>query len=131
MNQITITVDLTARNLEILKQLCVEPETFQEKVERLGLNRPAVPTPEELAKTKAAPVQAAPAKELPQPQAEAVPQETAKKLDAKDVKAVCLKMSKAGRADELRAAFAKFGGKKFSDISEDDYPALMEELQNA
>ena len=35
---------------------------------------------------------------------------------------------KAGKQDFLRAAFAKFGGKKLSDIKEEDYPALMDEL---
>lgn len=126
MNQITVTVDLTPQNLEILKQLCNPRAGMQLRTG--GAQVIPFPVP--------ANVNEEPEPEFPEPQADAVPQEAEKKpaapkIDAKDVKAVCLKMSKAGRANELRAAFAKFGGKKFSDISEDDYPALMEELQNA
>lgn len=53
------------------------------------------------------------------------------KITAQDVKAVCLKLSKAGRQAELKAAFAKFGGKKLSDIAESDFGALLEELGDA
>lgn len=40
-------------------------------------------------------------------------------------------LSKAGKREELSAIFAKFGGKKLSDIKEEDYPALMKELEAA
>ena len=32
------------------------------------------------------------------------------------------------QSEELSAIFAEFGGKKLSDIKEEDYPALMERL---
>ena len=112
MNQITVTIDLTPENLEILKQLCPPA-------------KPAKKT------TKAKAAKEAPAE---QPEATKAPEEKTeepepvKKYSALDVKAVCLKLSKAGKQDFLRAAFAKFGGKKLSDIKEEDYPALMDEL---
>ena len=110
MNQITITVDLTPENLEILKQLCSEP---------------AKSTPRKKKAKAETPVTEAPAT-VETPAAEAPVEE--KKYTATDVKAVCLKYSKAGKQDLLRAAFAKFGGKKLSDIKAEDYPALMDEL---
>lgn len=113
MNQITVTVDLTPRNLEIIRLLCEqEPDV------------------------KFAPVEAHPVENpFPEPQAEVVSQkETAPAVNTytkADVKAVCLKFSKAGRQEELREAFAKFGAKKLTEISEADYPALMEALGDA
>lgn len=112
MNQfITISLELTARNLEILKQLC-EGAPVDLKI------KPIDEPHENLAK----PIEEHPV-ENPFP-------EEKPKLTAADVKAVCLKFSKAGRQSELKAAFAKFGAKKLTEISEDDYPALMEELGN-
>ena len=117
MNQfITISLELTPRNLEILKQLCEEPH------ENL-----AKPTEEHPVETP-----------FPEPQGSAVPQAEerhteapAKTYSKTDVKAVCLKFSKAGRQEELKAAFAKFGAKKLTEVSEADYPALMEVLGDA
>lgn len=112
MNTITITVEMTPENLEVLKQLCPQPvEKPAEKKTRK--------------KKTEAPVEAAPA---PVEEAPAEAPEPVKTYTAIDVKAVCLKLSKAGKQDLLRAAFAKFGGKKLSDIKPEDYPALMDEL---
>lgn len=110
MNQITITVDLTPRNLDILKQLCApgEVNSFPEAVS---------PFPEKM--TPAEPPKTEPQKEE---------QKTYSKTD---VKAVCLKLSKEGKQDALKAAFAKFGAKKLTEVAESDYPALMEELAHA
>ena len=129
MNQITVTVDLTPRNLEILKQLCPDNVvSFKEKVAQLGLDKPPVPVPAPAAAKTEEPDQIPSQEVFPEVAQESA--STAPTISEKDVKAVCLKMSKSGRADELRAAFAKFGAKKFSDVKPEDYPALMEELQN-
>ncbi len=55
----------------------------------------------------------------------------AKKVSKTDVRAAATVLSKAGKREELSAIFAKFGGKKLSDIKEEDYPALMKELEAA
>lgn len=97
MQQITITVDLTPENLEILKQLCGEaPHPVRTKKEA------AKPTP--------APTPAEP---------------TEKAIELSDVRALALSLSKAGKQDALKAAFAKFGGKKLSDIKPENYAELM------
>lgn len=54
-----------------------------------------------------------------------------KKVSKTDVRAAATVLSKAGKREELSAIFAKFGGKKLSDIKEEDYPALMKELEAA
>ena len=51
-----------------------------------------------------------------------------KKVSKTDVRTVATALSKAGKREELSAIFAEFGGKKLSDIKEEDYPALMERL---
>lgn len=144
MNQITITVDMTPENLEILKQLCPvgankEPtNTEAKKTVKKTTDKP-VPVEEtagtwtpgggsdEHAETtqdvKDKPEEPAPWDE---------PEETAAKdkpsVSLTDVRAVALTLSKAGKQDALKAAFAKFGGKKLSDIKPEDYGALMKEL---
>ena len=122
MNQVTVTIDLTPRNLELLRMLCEEqPKLHIEN----SFPFPASPFPEE-------PVQDEEIKGFGQMEfpevAEEKPEPKPEPVQAQDVKAVCLKLSKSGRSDELRRAFAKFGGKKFSDIRPEDYAALLKEL---
>lgn len=50
------------------------------------------------------------------------------KITKTDVRAVALKLSKAGKSKELKAIFSEFGAEKLSEIKEDDYPALMAKL---
>lgn len=98
MNQITLTLDATPENLELLKQ-------FTERLDS---------TPPQKITTAVQESASAPA-----------PQKT---VQLSDVRAIALKLSKAGKQDVLKSAFAKFGGKKLSDISESDYPALWDAL---
>lgn len=112
MKYVTITLDLTPENLKILQQLCEERPTI--KITENGtLEIPVVAGPDPV-----------------KPVAPSEP-EPAPSISKTDVKAVCLRLSKEGRQEELKAAFAKFGGKKLSDIAEADYPALMKELGDA
>lgn len=59
------------------------------------------------------------------------PEGEPKTVSKTDVRAVATALSKAGKRDKLSAIFAEFGGKKLSDIKEEDYPALMEKLEAA
>lgn len=119
--QITITCELTARNLEILKRLCEsEPEngvyTIHDmlvKHHKEVLSEPLEEHPVEN------PFPTAPTEEP-----------TNAKYTKTDVKAICLKLSKEGKQDFLKQTFAKFGAKKLTEIAESDYAALMEELGN-
>ncbi len=108
--KITLTMELTAENLEKLKSLIpAENETY----ERLSL----FDSPSE------APVE--------QPKAEdPVP---VKLISKSDIREVALKLSKAGKQDVLAEIFKKFGCKKLSDFDDrtEDYSALMKELVSA
>lgn len=112
MHQITVTVDLTAENLEIIKKLCparvvMTPEPCE------NLSKPCEEHPVE------------------NPFPERAEEPTNTKISKTDVKAICLKLSKEGKQDFLKQTFAKFGAKKLTEIAESDYAALMEELGNA
>ena len=112
--QITITLDLTPENLKILEQLCPQ------KPESVKAEHPLETSP--FPDIPAAPVAITNAQTV----------EPEKKTISKtDVKAVCLQLSKDGKQELLKQAFAKFGAKKLTEVAESDYPALMEELSNA
>ena len=112
--QITVTLDLTKENLDKLKALC--PDALLPGQMSL-FDPPDAPKTED-------PKPEAPAS------AEATAPEESKSVTKTDIRAVALKLSKAGKQKELAAAFAKFGCKKLSDFDSrpEDYPALMKEL---
>ena len=112
--KITVTMDLTQENLSKLRALLPDTEIpgqvsmFDSPSER----------PIETPKTEAP----APATETPKTED--------KPITKTDIRAVALKLSKAGKQKELADVFAKFGCKKLSDFDSrtEDYPALMKEL---
>jgi hypothetical protein len=72
-----------------------------------------------------------PVAEAPKTEAPAsAPATEDKPITKTDIRAVALKLSKAGKQKELADIFAKFGCKKLSDFDSrtEDYPALMKEL---
>lgn len=131
MQQVTFTLDLTPENIAILCEVLPQfasgsigtttPETTESKAAPKAA--PAAPKAKPTAKT-----------ESPAPTAETTAkEEPAEKKDAPavsktDVRAMALALSKAGKQDELKEIFAKYGAVKLSGVAEDDYPALMEDL---
>lgn len=119
--QITLTIDLTAENLEKLKVFCEETG--------------ATPNKKPASKQKPAPAAKAESKETEAPAAPAEkPAETKapeKTITLTDVRAVALKLSKAGKSDVLKEIFAKFDATKLSEVPEDRYDDLMQELTAA
>lgn len=123
MSQLTLTLDLTAENLEKLKAFC--QETGAETVTK----KSATKDKEEEPKTKDA-KQAAIKEAKPETAEQEAPEQkpVVKALTKTDVRAVALKLSKAGMSDTLKTIFAKFGASKLSEISEEYYNDLMDEL---
>lgn len=122
--QITLQLELTPENLDKLKTFCADTQAA------------AVPekAPAKKTATKKADKPAeSPAPEEPKATAElaatpAAENETTPAPTKTDVRAVALKLSKAGKSAVLKEIFAKFGAEKLSDIKEDQYPELMKEL---
>lgn len=117
MQQITLTLDLTAENLEKLKIFCEDTNalaTANVEAKKAPAKPKAAPKPEK--KEEAKKEEAEPAKE------------TAKAVTKTDVRAVALKISKAGKSDVLKEIFAKFEATKLSEVPEERYDELMEEL---
>lgn len=112
--KITITMDLTQENLSKLKALLPEAEIPGQ----VSMFDSPSETPAE-------------------PKAEIKPEPATKTEDKPitktDIRAVALKLSKAGKQKELAEIFGKFGCKKLSDFDsrQEDYPALMKELVSA
>jgi len=124
--KITVTMELTQENLSKLRALLPDTEIpgqvsmFDSPSER----------PIETPKTEApAPATETPKTEAPAPATE-TPKTEDKPITKTDIRAVALKLSKAGKQKELADIFAKFGCKKLSDFDSrtEDYPALMKEL---
>lgn len=111
--KITVTMELTQENLSKLRALLPDTE-IPGQVSMFD-------SPSEK------PVE--PANETPAPAAE-TPKVEDKPITKTDIRAVALKLSKAGKQKELADIFAKFGCKKLSDFDSrtEDYPALMKEL---
>lgn len=104
--KITITMELTQENLSKLRALLPDTE-IPGQVSMFD----------------------SPSEKPVQPTAEA-PKIEDKPITKTDIRAVALKLSKAGKQKELADIFAKFGCKKLSDFDSrtEDYPALMKEL---
>lgn len=116
--KITITMDLTQENLDKLRALLPDAQILGQTKFDAPSERTDEPAPAPAPKSE--PPAEKPAED-PAP---------AEKVTKTDIRAVALKLSKAGKQKELAAAFAKFGCKKLSDFDArpDDYPALMKEL---
>ena len=114
--KITVTMELTQENLSKLRALL--PDT--EIPGQVSMFESPSEKPVETSKTEAP----APATETKTPKTEDKP------ITKTDIRAVALKLSKAGKQKELADIFAKFGCKKLSDFDSrtEDYPALMKEL---
>lgn len=120
MNTITVTVPFTAENLEILKQLTGESPKLAATVATEN-------------KKPADSVNKLPRKEEPAPanptKTEPAKSETAEKVTKTDVRAIALKLSKAGKQAELQEIFKEFNAEKLSEIPETDYSALKARLE--
>ena len=104
--KITVTMELTQENLSKLRALLPDTEIpGQVSMFDSPSEKPVAPTAE-------------------------APKTEDKPITKTDIRAVALKLSKAGKQKELADIFAKFGCKKLSDFDSrtEDYPALMKEL---
>lgn len=108
--KITITMDLTADNLNKLKALLPNEQIPGQLSLLDSPSEAAVEQKDEVPKIEEQPA-----------------------ITQTDIRAAATKLSKAGKQKELAAIFAKFGGKKLSDFKErpEVYPDLMKELVNA
>lgn len=144
MAQITLTLELTPGNTAVLCEMLPRLETripyttematavgdakVGEQLSFFGndTDKPAPSTEKKSASatSKKKPEDAPPAEEKSGGDTPKAPSKT-------DVRAVALKLSKAGQQDKLKEIFAKYGADKLSGVAESDYPALMKDLEEA
>lgn len=121
--EIYVKLELNQQNLSKLAALLPEAEIVE--------------TPEEKVKPAKAEKTEKPTKPTkPEPQEDAPQEKTetaSEKITKTDIRAIALKLSKAGKQKDLADIFAKFGCKKLSDFDSrpEDYPELMRELVSA
>lgn len=125
--QITLTLDLTAENLEKLKVFCEDtgatPAKPEKKAPAKTTKAQAKPEPEKQEEKEE------PKTTEPEKKEEQKPAKTEEKaITLTDVRAVALKLSKAGKSAVLKDIFAKFGATKLSEVPEENYEELMQEL---
>lgn len=139
MTQITLTLNLTPANLALLNEVLPRLTNAETAGKALVPNEPQndptpAPAPNE-PQNDPTPAPAPKAKK-PKPPAPDVPQNVAEEpvstpVSKTDVRALALKLSKAGKQNELKAIFQKYGADKLSAIAEADYPALLQDLEAA
>jgi len=152
MAQITITLDLTPETLDALHALVnalpakreripytnqyVDEKTTGESVPTEKTDTPAKGKDKPASapaknKQKAAP--AADDSTKANPPAGSTPETppTGETPTKTDVRALALKLSKAGKQDVIKKIFGKYGADKLSGVAEEHYPELMEDLVTA
>ncbi len=126
MTQITLTLDLTPENLELLNEVLHRLTTAETAVKAQAsqeLQNDPTPAPAPKAKETKPLAPDAPQNVTGEP--------TGTPVSKTDVRALALKLSKAGKQETLKTIFATFGADKLSAIPETAYPALMRELEAA
>ena len=135
MSQITITFDFTPEALEALKPFAASLSALSNGVS-LQSEHSTADTQEnekedapkkEVKKTTAKDKKAADKKEEKTEESETA--EPAVTLT--DVRSIALKLSKAGKQKLLKEIFAKYGAEKLSEIAEEDYANLKNDLEEA
>lgn len=74
---------------------------------------------------------AAKEKKAPVPKEEPADEGEESAISLSDVRAVALKLSKAGKQKQLKEIFAKYDAEKLSDIDAENYESLMADLEAA
>ena len=139
--QITLTFDLTEENLDKLKAFCTETKattkvttkkTAKKQVKEAPIAE-AVESVTEAIENDAETWTPGGGEQddsvpITSPETVTETEKAREKITKTDVRAVALKISKAGKSDALREIFSKFGATNLKGIAEDDYEALMREL---
>jgi len=140
MSQITITFDFTPEALEALKPFAASLSALSNGVS-LQSEHSAADTQEnekedvpkkEVKKTTAKDKKEADKKEADKKEEKTEKPETAElAVTLTDVRSIALKLSKAGKQKLLKEIFAKYGAEKLSEIAEEDYANLKNDLEEA
>jgi len=127
MNQITVNLDLTQDTINALQSLLdAQKNERSEIAEQLTVNTQPVNT-----------VKDRTLKKNPETKPDKSPEKKpnleneVQVITLTDVRAVALNLSKAGKQTILKEIFAKYNADKLSDISKENYPELMADLEAA
>lgn len=120
MDKINVSLSLTPNELLTLAAFLVKPDCVSVE----AVDTPAEASPE--ATNDTAPVvEAVPAEEESAAELTAEPPVT-----KADLRALGVKLTKAGKTNDLKRAFNTFGAAKLGEVKEKDYPALKKVLED-
>lgn len=120
MDKINVNLNLTPDELLMLAAFLVKPDCISVE----AIDTPAEVSPE--AANDAKPViEAVPAEEEPAAELTTEPPVT-----KADLRALGVKLTKAGKTEDLKRAFGTFGAAKLGEVKEEDYPALKKVLED-
>lgn len=126
--QITLTIDLTEENLDRLKVFCKDTKATAAATKKAAKKQAREEPVKEPTENDVAPWTPGGGNDDSVPATTTENEKATEKISKTDVRAVALKISKAGKSDVLREIFGKFGATNLKGIAEDDYEALMREL---
>lgn len=131
--QITLTIDLTEENLDRLKVFCKDTKATAAATKKAAKKQAREEPVKEPTENDVAPWTPGGGEQddsvpITSPETVTEIEKAKEKITKTDVRAVALKISKAGKSDVLREIFSKFGATNLKGIAEDDYEALMREL---
>lgn len=131
MAQVQITLESEAEAIAVLELL----KTMRSKTGGDALKaQETLPDSDEPAPEKKAAAgkkNAAKEKKAPVPKEEPADESEESAISLSDVRAVALKLSKAGKQKQLKEIFAKYDAEKLSDIDAENYESLMADLEAA
>lgn len=135
MSQITITFDFTPEALEVLKPFAASLSALSNGVS-LQSEHSAADTQEnekeDVPKKEVKKTTAKDKKEADKKEEKTEKPETAEPaVTLTDVRSIALNLSKAGKQKLLKEIFAKYGAEKLSEIAEEDYANLKNDLEEA
>ena len=129
MSQIMITFDFTPEALEALKPFAASLSALSNGVSLQSEHSVAGMQENEKEDAPKKEVKKTTAKDK---KAVAKKEETAEPaITLTDVRSIALKLSKAGKQKLLKEIFAKYGAEKLSEIAEEDYANLKNDLEEA
>lgn len=127
MAQIMITLESETEAIAVLELL----RTMKGKIDSAAPENPAPDSEDTVSEKKTALSKKTAAKEKksPVPKEEPAAEDETPAISLSDVRAVALKLSKAGKQKQLKEIFAKYNAEKLSDIDSENYESLMTDLE--
>lgn len=131
MAQVQITLESETEAIAVLELLKTMRNKTGGDAPKAQETAPGSDEPALEKKATAGKKNAAKEKKAPVPKEEPADENEESAISLSDVRAMALKLSKAGKQKQLKEIFAKYDAEKLSDIDAENYESLMADLEAA